>query len=89
MAAAQERAAIAEAVRTIIAEAIEVEDERITDDAYLVVDLGADVLDAVEIEVEIEDRFRISFADGEFEIGRGTRVRDLIALAQAKLDGAR
>ncbi|CAB4953424.1 unannotated protein [freshwater metagenome] len=76
---------VSERVRKIIASVIEVEIERVTDDAYLGVDLGADVLDQVELEVEIEDEFDVRFADDEFEIKRQTRVCDVIAQVQRKL----
>lgn len=79
-------ATIEERTRAVIAAALEVEIERVVDDAYLGVDLGADVLDQVEIECELEDAFSIFFDEGEFEFGRQTRVRDLAAQVRRKLD---
>lgn len=79
-------APVEEQVRAIIAAVFGVEDERVSDDAYLGVDLGADVLDQVELECELEDAFSIFFDEGEFEVGRQTRVRDVVAQVRGKLD---
>ncbi|MBB2959893.1 phosphopantetheine-binding protein [Methylobacterium sp. R2-1] len=79
-------ASVEEQVRTIIAAVFGVETERVSDDAYLGVDLGADALDQVELECELEDAFSIFFEEGEFEFGRQTRVRDIAAQVRGKLD---
>ncbi|MRI57379.1 acyl carrier protein [Methylobacterium sp. DB1607] len=79
-------AAVEEQVRAIIATVFDVEDERVSDDAYLGVDLGADVLDQVELECELEDAFSIFFDEGEFEFSRRTRVRDVVEQVRGKLD---
>jgi acyl carrier protein len=77
---------IDEQVRAILAQVFGVDHDRVSDDAYLGVDLGADVLDQVEIECELEDAFSVFFDEGEFEIGRQTRVRDVVAQLRVKLD---
>lgn len=77
---------VEEQVRTIIATVFGVEGDRVTDDAYLGVDLGADVLDQVELECELEDAFSIYFDEGEFEFRRQTRVRDVLTQVRNKLD---
>lgn len=79
-------ASVEEQVRTIIATVFGVEGDRVTDDAYLGVDLGADALDQVELECELEDAFSIFFNEGEFEFGRQTRVRDVVAQVRDKVD---
>ena len=79
-------APVEEQVRAIIAAVFDVEAERVSDDAYLGVDLGADVLDQVELECELEDAFSIYFDEGEFEFSRQTRVRDVVAQVRGKLN---
>ena len=77
---------VEEQVLAIIAAVFVVEGDRVTDDAYLGVDLGADVLDQVELECELEDAFSIYFDEGEFEFSRQTRVRDVVAQVRGKLN---
>ena len=52
-----------EKVKKIINEVISIEEEKITLDANLENDLGADSLDAVEIIMLLEDEFDISLDD--------------------------
>jgi acyl carrier protein len=47
----------AEDVRTLIADHLGVDVERVTDEAHLADDLGADWLDRLELMIVIEDRF--------------------------------
>jgi len=44
-------------IRTLIAEHLDVDIERVTDEAHFVDDLGADWLDRLELMIMIEDRF--------------------------------
>ncbi len=44
-------------IRTLIAEHLGVDIERVTDDAHFIGDLGADWLDHLELMIVIEDRF--------------------------------
>ena len=44
-------------IRTLIAEHLDVDIERLTDEAHFVDDLGADCLDRLELMIMIEDRF--------------------------------
>ncbi len=44
-------------IRTLIAEHLDVDLERVADDAHFIRDLGADWLDRLELMIMIEDRF--------------------------------
>ena len=56
-----------EKVKEIIVKELKVEAEKVTLDARLKDDLGADSLDAVEIIMDIEDEFNIQIDDSEAE----------------------
>lgn len=55
--------AIFDDVQAIIAKNLSIDKEKISLSSNLADDLGADSLDAVEIIMDLEDRFEISIAD--------------------------
>ncbi len=54
---------IFEEVRSIICSELDVDKEKVTIDASLESDLGADSLDAVEVIMALEDKFSIQLPD--------------------------
>ena len=58
---------IASRVREIIAQELGVEQEKVTDDANFVEDLGADSLDTVELVMAFEEEFGIEIPDEDAE----------------------
>ena len=50
-------------IKTVIAETLSVDEDKITLEASLTDDLGADSLDAVELGMAIEDAIGVSIAD--------------------------
>ncbi len=65
-----------ENVQTIIADNLNVDKERVTLEANLADDLGADSLDAVEIIMDLEDCFGITISDEATE--QIKTVKDLV-----------
>jgi len=58
---------IASRVREIIAQELGVEQEKVTDEANFVEDLGADSLDTVELVMAFEEEFGIEIPDEDAE----------------------
>ena len=68
--------AVAEEVKGIIAENLDVDEQEITPDASFTEDLGADSLDIVELVMAFEEAFGIEIPDEDAE--KITRVREAI-----------
>jgi acyl carrier protein len=75
--------AIAPRVKALLASHLGREIGKVTDDAMLVDDLGADSLDGIELAAAIEEEFEIEIMDDE--IVPRARVRDVTALIEGKL----
>lgn len=74
--------AIADKVRSIIAEQLGVKLEEVTDTASFIDDLGADSLDTVELVMALEDEFGIEIPDEDAE--KMTTVGDAIKYIEQK-----
>ena len=59
--------ALADDVKTIIAEQLGVKIEEVTDSASFIDDLGADSLDTVELVMALEEKFGIEIPDEDAE----------------------
>jgi len=69
-------------IRTIIAEQLGVELEKITDQAKFIEDLGADSLDTVELVMALEEGFDIEIPD---EVAENVKtVEDIVRLISAE-----
>ena len=75
--AASKESVTVDTIRPFIAEQLRVNVARVTDEAHLTDDLGADWLDRLELMIAIEDRFAgVEFADDD--VYRMDFVGDLI-----------
>jgi acyl carrier protein len=70
-------------VKRLIVDHLCVEPEKVTDDAMLVDDLGADSLDAVELAMACDEEFGIALDDDE--IKPHFRVCDLVGLVEGQI----
>ncbi|MCP4393617.1 MAG: acyl carrier protein [Alphaproteobacteria bacterium] len=72
---------IAEKVKKIVVEHLGVEEDKVTDNASFIDDLGADSLDTVELVMAFEDEFGCEIPDEEAE--KILTVQDAINFIQA------
>jgi acyl carrier protein len=73
-------------LRTLVANALELSEEEVTDEAHFVDDLQVDSLMALEIVVNLEKHYRIKVADSDFkDISTLSQVRHLV---ETKLQSA-
>ncbi len=73
---------IAERVKNIVVEQLQVSAEQVTEDAKFVEDLGADSLDQVELVMALEEEFGADIADDDAE--KLTTVGDAIKYIESK-----
>ncbi len=76
---------IKEQVRRLYAEALEVEAEKITDDAHFINDLGGDSLQVLSVSLKVEELFSVLIPTEEY--GQCTTVNDLTAIINKHLTG--
>jgi acyl carrier protein len=74
--------AVADKVKSIIAENLDVDEQEITADASFTEDLGADSLDIVELVMAFEEAFGIEIPDEDAE--KITRVREAVEYIESK-----
>lgn len=77
--------AVADKVKSIVAEELSVDEGIVTPQARFVEDLGADSLDVVELVMRFEEEFEIEIPDEEAE--KITNVGDAISYIEKKSDG--
>jgi acyl carrier protein len=80
---ALERRAILEGVREVFAEQLQIHD--LSEETHLLRDLKLDSLQQLTLVVELENRFRVAFGDGD-EAGIES-VRDVVDLLERRLPG--
>ena len=73
---------ISEKVKKIVADHLGVDEEKVTDEASFIDDLGADSLDTVELVMAFEEEFGSEISDSEAEII--LTVGDAIKFIQSK-----
>ena len=78
-----ESMAVADRVKSIIAEQLGVKPEEVTPEASFIDDLGADSLDTVELIMALEEEFSIEIPDEEAE--KRTKVGDAIKYIDQKI----
>lgn len=78
---------VREKLHTIVKDNFGVEDDKITDDADFIDDLGADSLDIVELVMAAEEEFNISISDAEVE-NNLTTFGQAVTFIEGKTDGA-
>ena len=76
-------AAIAEKIKSVIAEQLGVKPEEVTDQAKFVDDLGADSLDTVELVMALEEEYGVEIPDEDAE--KLTTVGEAIKYIEEKL----
>ena len=74
--------AVAEKVKSIIAEQLGVKQEEVTPGASFIDDLGADSLDTVELVMALEEEFGIEIPDEDAE--KITTVGDVVKYIEEK-----
>jgi len=71
-----------EKVKDIIVEQLDVSEDKITEEANFIEDLGADSLDIVELIMAIEDEYGLEIPDDEAE--KLTTVGDVVKYIEEK-----
>lgn len=71
-------------IREIIVEQLDVDEDKVTPDASITEDLGADSLDVVDLVMSIEESFDIEIPDEEVENIK--TVGDIVKFIEAKTE---
>jgi len=77
---------IAQRIKEIIVEKMDVDADDVTNEASFIESLGADSLDTVELIMELEDEFELEIPDEVAE--KMATVGDAIKYVQAQANGA-
>ncbi len=68
-------------IREMIADILDIDDQEIMPETYIVRDLGAESIDLLELAVSLNSRFNVEVYDGEIFL---TRLREYITEAEDK-----
>ncbi|MDE5648459.1 MAG: acyl carrier protein [Oscillospiraceae bacterium] len=71
-----------EKVKSIVADQLDVEEEKVTSEASITEDLGADSLDVVDLVMSIEEEFDIEIPDEAVESIK--TVGDIVSYIESK-----
>ncbi len=71
-----------EKVKSIVADQLDVEEEKVTSEANITEDLGADSLDVVDLVMSIEEEFDIEIPDEAVESIK--TVGDIVSYIESK-----
>lgn len=71
-----------EQIKSVLIDAINVDESLVTENASLKDDLGIDSLSAVELALELETEFDVRISDEE--LAKLTTVKDIITLLESK-----
>ena len=74
---------VAAKVRKVIASQLDVEEEKVTPDASIIDDLGADSLDIVEVVMSLEEEFGMEIPDEDAE--KLSRVKHVVEYIVGRL----
>lgn len=77
---------IEERVKKIVVEQLAVEEDKVTEDASFVQDLGADSLDTVELVMALEEEFEVEIPDEDAE--KITTIKQAIEYIKAHAEKA-
>jgi acyl carrier protein len=72
-----------EKVKAILCEQLDVEEEKVTQEASIVDDLGADSLDVVDLIMSLEEEFDVEIPDEDVEAMK--TVGDIVKYIEAKI----
>ena len=75
---------IFEKLRELLADQLEIDEEKITMDTHIVNDLGADSLDVVELLMSLEDEYDVTITDDA--VRELYTVREVVEFVEKLLD---
>ncbi len=68
-------------IREMIADILDIDEQEISPETYIVRDLGAESIDLLELAVSLNSRFKVDVNDGEIFL---TRLREYVTEAEEK-----
>lgn len=74
---------VLEKVRSILCSQLDLEEEKVTSDALLSDDLGADSLDLVDLVMSLEEEFNVELSDED--VGEIKTVGDIVKFIEDRI----